>query len=587
MNWELLVWIGVGFSAVPCLLFISNLFAYRAPARKLDEVMTVENHDLRGTALVRPSVSVLIPARNEESNLPATLESVLSNTRVDLEVVVLDDHSTDRTASIVREFQQRDARVRLELAPPLPPGWCGKQHACWVLSRLATRPWIVFLDADVRLEPSALIEMVGFMESSGADLASGVPRQETKTFGERLLIPLIHFVLLGFLPMHVMRRSKSSAFAAGCGQLFIARHQAYLQSGGHSQIPATLHDGLQLPKLFRRSGLRTDLFDATPLAACRMYRSSREVLSGLAKNATEGLAHPKRIVPMSMLLLAGQVLPWVAAAGGWNNGLDASGRALATLSVVLSILPRIIAIGLFRQSSLGAALHPIGVLALLGIQWFALLRSVLGRPAVWKGRQYGSAAPMQPRASAAAAPATGTALLAGIGIGALLMIALPSRLHAGGPQGPSEVFRLETFSLEDQFGVRHQVAFPTRTITVMTFADREGANQLEPWIRGFKEHKFDTNRVALCGVADVRRVPSFLRGLVRRRFAEHYSHPILMDWKGQIAARPLLKSGVANVLVLTPEGVLSRQFSGAATPELIRELSSSIQQLLQASSARP
>jgi cellulose synthase/poly-beta-1,6-N-acetylglucosamine synthase-like glycosyltransferase len=140
------------------------------------------------------SVSVLIPARNEEQNLPATLSSVLANRGVEFEVVVLDDHSTDRTAEIVRAFAAKDARVRLESAPALPAGWCGKPHACHVLAQRANHPWLVFMDADVRLEPDALSRMVGFLTQRKVALASGVPRQELCTFSERLLLPLIHFV---------------------------------------------------------------------------------------------------------------------------------------------------------------------------------------------------------------------------------------------------------------------------------------------------------------------------------------------------------------------------------------------------------
>src|SRR5690606_21074414 len=143
--------------------------------------------------------------------------------------------------------------VRLAPAPPLPAGWCGKQHACHVLASLARHPLLVFIDADVRLAPDALERIAAFMGERAPgraregrtrtppSLASGVPRQELGTFSERLLIPLIHFILLGFLPMPVMRRTRWPAMSAGCGQLFIARRDAYFAAGGHASIRATLH----------------------------------------------------------------------------------------------------------------------------------------------------------------------------------------------------------------------------------------------------------------------------------------------------------------------------------------------------------
>ena len=224
---------------------------------------------------------------------------------------MLDDHSDDRTAAIVEELAEADDRVRLVSAPELPAGWCGKQHACWVLAREARHPLLVFLDADVRLAPDALARMAAFLSASGADLASGIPRQETGTLLEKLEIPLIHFILLGFLPIRRMRKSRRPSFSAGCGQLFIARADAYHQCGGHGAIRETFHDGIRLPRAFRAAGFKTDLFDATDLATCRMYRNAREVWYGLAKNAGEALAAPGMIVPMSLILLGGQVLPLV------------------------------------------------------------------------------------------------------------------------------------------------------------------------------------------------------------------------------------------------------------------------------------
>jgi hypothetical protein len=122
-------------------------------------------------------------------------------------------------------------RVKLRAARDLPPGWCGKQHACTVLAGLARSPLLVFLDADLQLAPDGLARLAAFLDASGTDLASGIPRQETVGLLERLVIPLIHFILLSFLPVERMRKSPHPAFSAGCGQLFIARRSSYRLSG--------------------------------------------------------------------------------------------------------------------------------------------------------------------------------------------------------------------------------------------------------------------------------------------------------------------------------------------------------------------
>ncbi|HEV7302306.1 MAG TPA: glycosyltransferase family 2 protein [Tepidisphaeraceae bacterium] len=342
-------------------------------------------------------VSVLIPARNEEASIGDCVRAVLANDAGDgreLEVIVLDDGSTDRTADIVRDIAAGDARLRLEAAPPLPVGWCGKQHACHVLSMRARGQWLAFIDADVRLSPDAVRRAIAFAVAADAPLVSGFPRQQTGTMLERMLIPLIHFVLLGFLPIRRMRMSTSPAYGAGCGQFFIARRDAYDRAGGHAAIRASLHDGVTLPRAFRNAGDRTDLFDATDTATCRMYQSNGETWHGLAKNATEGMAAPAAIVPWTIMLTLGQVLPmiWFAyAALAPAIPYRMVVLICAGIAVLLSYAVRLAGAARFRQSRLGAMLHPVSIVVLLAIQWYALSRRVMGRSSTWRGRSYGAA----------------------------------------------------------------------------------------------------------------------------------------------------------------------------------------------------
>jgi hypothetical protein len=267
-----------------------------------------------------------------------------------------------------------------------PAGWCCKQYVCSVLAQVARHPVLVFLDADVRLAPDGLARMTAFLDESRAELASGIPLQETGTLVEKLVIPLIHFVLLGFLPLAWMRRSRHPAYAAGCGQLIMARRSAYHAAGGHAAIHASLHDGITLPRAFRAAGFRTDLCDMTEIATCRMYHSAGEVWRGLSKNATEGLASPGMILPATAVLLGGQVLPLgLLAALAWFSSPLAW---LAVVGVSASYYPRFAAARRFRQSWLGASLHPAGIMIFLAIQWHALLIAARRRPATWKGREY-------------------------------------------------------------------------------------------------------------------------------------------------------------------------------------------------------
>jgi len=401
MNIELLAIIALTLASVPAVMFLWNLPQLRrlTPHRRAGHPLRIGWGAGQGEGLSRLSaVSVLIPARNESANIRGALSSVLANREADFEVIVLDDHSEDDTAAIVRELANCDPRVRLEFAPQLPSGWCGKQHACHMLAKHAAHPLLLFMDADVQLAPDALARLSAFMSDDAfvdrksqianrIALASGVPRQLTGTLLEKLLIPLIHFVLLGFLPIWRMRHCVKPAYGAGCGQLFIARADAYHAVGGHGAIRDSLHDGLKLPRAFRRAGFQTDLFDATDLATCRMYRGAREVVQGLTKNAHEGLAAPAQIGPWTLLLFGGQILPWMLLAASPWLGIEL--LPLAITGVMLTILPRVLAAWRFQQSWLGVMLHPLAVALFLSIQWRALVRSSHHQPKTWKGRSYG------------------------------------------------------------------------------------------------------------------------------------------------------------------------------------------------------
>jgi Glycosyl transferase family 2 len=369
-------------ATLPAALWIWNMLLYREP--HLDSCTEV------GGCVLPDAVSVLIPARNEERVIAACLASLLDSRGVRIEIVVLDDGSTDRTAEIVLEFAARESRVRLESSPPLPIGWNGKQHACYTLAGLAQYPILCFLDADVRVTPEAVSTMSAFLARSGSDLVSGFPRQEAETTLEWLLLPLIHFVLLSYLPLAGMRTSSAPGFAAGCGQFLMMRRDAYRKTGGHAQIRTTMHDGLLLPQLFRRHGLHTDIADLTHLATCRMYQNASQVWRGLAKNATEGMAAPARILPFTLLLFCGQILPGLLALSliFFPSSFSQTARALIFVALAASLVPRFLSVWKYRQSLLSACLHPIGIAILLTLQWYALLRKLAGQQVTWKERAY-------------------------------------------------------------------------------------------------------------------------------------------------------------------------------------------------------
>ena len=359
-------WLSLALAALPVPIALSNFRLLRKPPH----------------ASVRPAISVLIPARNEADHIGRAVAAVLASRDCDIELLVLDDHSTDATAAILAAI--RDPRLRVLNGLGLPPGWSGKQYACATLAGEARHGLMVFVDADVVLAPDALSRMAGVMQNQPElGLASGFPRQVTHSWSEWLLLPLIHLLLIGYRPQLLDRDPRVAGFAAGCGQLFIARSEAYRQVGGHATIRASMHDGLKLPRAFRSAGFATGLFDATSIAQCRMYTQFGEVWEGLSKNATEGMA-TRRALPLWTLLLAGgHVLPFLLAL--------LSPGVVPLAACALSLGLRIMLAVRFRQDPRSVLLSPLGVALLLLLQWSALIRAARGRPATWRGRAY----PMQ------------------------------------------------------------------------------------------------------------------------------------------------------------------------------------------------
>ena len=364
---------GFILSVIPAGMFFTNL-----PQFQLDNWNSDKSE-------LSPCVSVLIPARNEEASIRACVVAALASENVMSEVVVLDDQCTDSTVAKVNEIAANDHRVRCVAGQELPDGWNGKQYACWQLASLAKYETLVFLDADVRLQPNALAMLIYRKQNENTALLSAFPHQETGSWLEKLIIPMMHYILLCYLPFRRMRAGTDPAFAAGCGQLFVTNRDDYEAAGTHQAIQESRHDGIKLPRTYRSAGLSTDVVDGTALATCRMYTTPSEVIRGILKNAVEGIANPRLIVIFSILLLGSSVFPMVVLA--WSiHANDWISTTFAFTSLFLGHLPRAIAAVRFRQSWSGVILHSVATTIFIILQWIALMMSLAGKQIAWRGR---------------------------------------------------------------------------------------------------------------------------------------------------------------------------------------------------------
>ncbi len=330
-------------------------------------------------------VSVCVPARNEEANIESCVRSLLASAHENIEVLVYDDESTDATPEILARLEVEDIRVRRVPTVPLPAGWNGKQHACFRMGEAARGDWVLFTDADVRFEPDAIGAGLAFAEKRKAALVSTFPRQIVDTLGELVTVPTIFFVLLGYLPFPRMRNTNDPAAAAGCGQYLLARTEVYRSVGGHSACHDSMHDGIKLPRAFRRAGHHTDLFDGTDICSVQMYRGLAQSWAGFAKNAYEGLGSLGLLVFITVFHLLSHIGPWVALAWVMAADVRTPATPLLAVAVIAGTAQRLMLSVKFRHTPLLAVLHPVTVLLMTVIQWHSFVKQVRGTRA-WRGR---------------------------------------------------------------------------------------------------------------------------------------------------------------------------------------------------------
>ncbi|GAB4548322.1 MAG: hydroxychlorobactene glucosyltransferase CruC [Anaerolineae bacterium] len=235
-----------------------------------------------------PSVSILIPARNEGHVIADTISSLLSQNYPNFELLLLDDNSTDGTSDIATNAAKGDSRLKIIKGMPLPRGWGGKNWACHQLSQKATADLLLFTDADVKWHPQALNALIAYQTRSNADLTSVWSTQLTESWSERLIVPLMALVILGYLPVIMVHFSRLFFFAAANGQVMLFKREAYQAIGGHEAVRAQVVEDVALARKIKQARRRLRVVDGNRLIKCRMYQDWCGVRDGFAKNILAG-----------------------------------------------------------------------------------------------------------------------------------------------------------------------------------------------------------------------------------------------------------------------------------------------------------
>jgi len=335
----------------------------------------------------RPSVAVLVPARNEERGIERCVRSLLAQEWEALRVIVLDDGSTDGTAGVLAKLQAEDGRLEVVRGLPLPEGWFGKPWGCAQLAEAAAdAELLVFADADTWHGPGMLAAVAAVMERERLDLVSVVPRQELGGLWERWMVPLIPWALMTHLSPAAAQRYGLALAAGAVGQVLAFRREAYERLGGHAAVRGAAAEDVAFARMATRAGLRWRVASGREVSACRMYRGRSEAVAGLEKNLFPAMGG--RTVPYVLAwawLLRAFTWPALAlvigAAAGRRRAAAAGGAELVLGAATWLAVARKFGLPL-RLAAEGPLVAAAGA--------FAAVRSLAawrGGRAEWKGRR--------------------------------------------------------------------------------------------------------------------------------------------------------------------------------------------------------
>ena len=333
-------------------------------------------------------VSILIPARNEYHNLRRCLDSLINQDYSNIEILVLNDRSTDQTATLVEEYQSKDKRVQLLQGQDLPDGWIGKHWACHQLSEAAKGTIILFMDADTVLSSSIVSKAVLGMNEQNSDLVSLVPGRKANCLIEKLMFPLIDWMILCWLPVKLAYSSKSPYLSANFGQFMMFRKEAYITIGGHSYLRNNLLDDFELGREIKRNGLKWNLYDGSKDITTRMYSRSREAFTGLSRSIFPVFDYRISAFILAVAILSSlAILPQLYII---NSTLDGDSNQLLVFlsyfSMIMLSLSWLVTCVKFNHNLLIVLIYPIIIIIMLSIGIHSVFTNMTGTT-LWKERR--------------------------------------------------------------------------------------------------------------------------------------------------------------------------------------------------------
>ena len=335
------------------------------------------------TARSASSISIIFAARNEAAALPDSLPTLLSQDYPHYEVIAVNDRSEDATASVLQEFSDKNARLKVVEIRELPPGWLGKPHALAAGAAKATGKWLLFTDADVHFEPSTLGRAIRIAEQRGCDHLTLLSGFKMQGFWEKTF--LMYFVVgftFGNEPWNVANR-KSNRYA-GVGAFQLLRRSTYDGVGGHKRLAMEVIEDMKLGKLVKEGGFSSLLGFAPEFVWLRWYAGLGNIVRGLTKNMFAAMNFSVPLVVLySLMTFGASVLPFlgVALLQGWA-------QLFAGIAATIAVLFEAGAAWDSKISPLYGLTQPLGAIIFIWVILRSTVVTLARGGVVWRGTFY-------------------------------------------------------------------------------------------------------------------------------------------------------------------------------------------------------
>jgi len=369
------------FLQVLVLFFLFLLFL-----NLLENIKRLKDQKRLKMKIPLPLISVLIPARNEEGNIKKCVSSLLRQNYPNLEIIVLDDNSSDQTYKIVKELSQGPKKLKIVKGKNLPPGWNGKNWACHQLSQLAKGKWFLFTDADTTHKPHSVSTTIAAAQKNNSVFITCIPGLITKTWSEKLYLPIIHFAFLVLVPFKLINYAKDSRLSFGIGPFMLIERDFFFVCGGYEVLKKEIVDDMALAKIVKENRGKITILDGTKFMNVRFYTNFIELWKGFSKNHYEAIGSAPHI--LAGVFLVGYFLFIYPYLSLWGALESHQSFTLPLLQVITISIMKIVLALRFNTSIFYSLLHPFTVILAFLIILNSFRLSLFKKKIEWKERLY-------------------------------------------------------------------------------------------------------------------------------------------------------------------------------------------------------